>query len=586
MASSNHGWTGRVLRIRLDTAETEVLEPDARVYSSRVGGRGLGGLFLEEAGPRDWDDPESPVSVLAGPLAGTVAPSSGRASVVLRSPLTGTFCDSSVGGGLGVQLKRAGWDGIVLLGRADRPVGVVVKDREVRLEDASGLTGLAVSRRFQALPKAGSRLVVGPAAESGVLFASAMVDGHHAAGRGGAGLALAARNCLFLCITGTGRVSVADKKGLMAAREEVLRLTAASPVLLGEHGFSCYGTGALYDLMAARRMMPTRNFRDTYFAEAPHLNASAFKKRYSPESAGCKSCHVKCKKVAADGTPLPEFESMSHFTALVNNADMETATAANLACNEMGMDTISAAATLACRAEILGRDPEPGEILELLEAMGRGRGEGREMGLGSRRYAEARGVPGTSMSVKSLELPAYDPRGAYGMALAYAVSTRGGCHLRAYPVSHEILRKPVATDRFTFSGKARMVKIAEDANAAVDSMGACKFLFFAASLEEYSKALSAATGQSFGAQDLLRLGEGMVLAERSMNRKYGFTARDDDLPGRFFEEGGSEGPGLTVPPLDRDRFLKARSDYYAVRGLDSRGLPRDLPREGEGGEAR
>jgi aldehyde:ferredoxin oxidoreductase len=177
------------------------------------------------------------------------------------------------------------------------------------------------------------------------------------------------------------------------------------------------------------------------------------------------------------------------------------------------------------------------------------------------------------MSVKGLELPAYDPRGAYGMSLAYALSTRGGCHLRAYPVSHEILRKPVATDRFTFSGKARIIKIAEDQNAVVDSLTACKFIFFAASLEEYAKAYSAVTGEETTAQDLLKTGERIYYQERIINSLNGFTAEEDDLPRRFFTEAGSSGNAMEIKPIDRDAFLAARARYYRIRGLDEQGRP-------------
>jgi len=159
------------------------------------------------------------------------------------------------------------------------------------------------------------------------------------------------------------------------------------------------------------------------------------------------------------------------------------------------------------------------------------------------------------------------------MALAYATSTRGGCHLRAYPVSHEILRKPVATDRFTFSGKARIIKIAEDLNAVIDSLTACKFLFFAATLEEFALAFQGVTGVPATAQDLLRAGERIYYRDRIMNARNGFTADDDDLPERFFTMEGTGGAGITVPALDRAAFLKARADYYRIRGLDEKGMP-------------
>jgi len=268
---------------------------------------------------------------------------------------------------------------------------------------------------------------------------------------------------------------------------------------------------------------------------------------------------------------MPEYETMSHFTALCGNTDLDTVVAANALCNDLGMDTISAASTLACHAEIRGERLSKEEILSLLTAIGRG--ENPELAQGAAQYAKAKHRGEAAMAVKGMELPAYDPRGAYGMSLAYVTSTRGGCHLRAYPVSHEILRKPVATDRFTYSGKARIVKIAEDVNAVVDSLTACKFIFLAAGLEEYAKAFNAVTGLSFGAQDLLECGERIYYNERIMNALNGFCDRDDDLPARFFAEAGSHGEGITVRALPRDEFLAARSAYYRIRGLTPQGLP-------------
>ena len=270
---------------------------------------------------------------------------------------------------------------------------------------------------------------------------------------------------------------------------------------------------------------------------------------------------------------LPEYETMCHFSALIENEDLRTVAEANRICNESGMDTISAGATLACFSEVTGEKLTPDGIIELLSEIASGSGKGRELSRGSWLFAESRGCPEFSMSVKRMELPGYDPRGAYGMALGYVTSTRGGCHLRAYPISHEILRKPVATDRFSFAGKARIVKIAEDMNAAVDSLTSCKFLFFGCSLEEYSAAYSAVTGMETSSQALLTDGERIYFRERMMNSVCGFTAKDDDLPPRFFTEAGSSGDGIEIPPISRDDFLEARSKYYSIRGLDPDGCP-------------
>ena len=567
------GWRGRILHISLTDGSTRVERPDAAVYEQWIGGKGLAGRYLRPHVQRSCDDPAMPLLFMTGPLVATASPTSGRMCVMSRSPLTGTVGDASVGGGLGTHIKRAGLDGLVITGRAQGPRGIEIVDDEVEIVDARDMAGAGTRGLHGRLSSKGAVAVIGPAAENGVLFANIMVDGAYAAGRNGLGLIFAAKNLKYLTVRGSGAVAVADPDGLKRAREDIFRLIAASPALMGELGIANFGTGALYDLMHSRRMMPTANFRRTRFDAAPAANAAAYKRRYAPRRAGCKGCHILCKKVGRDGTHVPEFETMSHFSALIENDDIEVVARANALCNDLGMDTISAAGVLACYAEIKGDRLRGDRVLSLLEDIALGRGQGRQLALGSRRYTEAQGRPECSMSVKGQELPAYDPRGAYGMALGYATSTRGGCHLRAYPISHEILRKPVATDRFSFAGKARIIKIAEDLNAVVDSLTACKFVFFAGSLEEYAKAYTSVTGVETTAQDLLGVGERIYYHERIMNALNGFSAEHDDLPPRFFEEPGSSGAGVDIKPLNRAEFLETRANYYRIRGLGANGAP-------------
>jgi aldehyde:ferredoxin oxidoreductase len=575
----NKGWTGKILRVDLSAGKTSIVHPTDDVYQKFIGGKGLAGHYLRPHITLPWDHPDMPILLFTGPLVGTAAPTSGRSTVMSRSPLTGTVADCSVGGRLGFQLKRAGWDGIIITGKSDNPCALEIDNDDIRLIDASAWWGKDTEEIFREFADGrGSVAVIGPAAENKVAYSSLMVDKHHAAGRTGIGLCFAAKKLKFIRIHGTHKIPVHNKSELLAAREEIIRLTAASPILMGQHGFSCFGTGSIYDLMDSRRMMPTDNFRKTHFDRAGDLNAYAYKESYLPEKHGCMGCHIRCKKIAGRGdmagTSMPEFETMSHFTALVGNTDMHLVMQANALCNRYGMDTISAAATIACYREIAGKIDLNGQLLDLLHQIGTASSElGRELGKGSRSFAEMKNKKNTSMTVKGLELPAYDPRGAYGMSLAYALSTRGGCHLRAYPVSHEILRKPVATDRFTYSGKARIIKIAEDLNAVVDSLTACKFIFFAAGLEEYARAYTAVTGFKSSAQELLRTGERIYYQERIMNSLNGFTAADDDLPKRFFLEAGTGGNALQIKPLDRQAFLEARAKYYRIRGLDEHGRP-------------
>ncbi|OGR25242.1 MAG: aldehyde ferredoxin oxidoreductase [Desulfobacterales bacterium RIFOXYA12_FULL_46_15] len=571
------GWTGKILHIDLTKKEIAIETPDLDVYTRYIGGKGMGGRYLRPVACLPWDHPDMAVSIFTGPLSGTISPTSGRVHMVSKSPLTGLVGDSSAGGKFATRLKQAGWDGIVIKGQCPHPVGIEIMDSHVRLRNAEDLWGLDTKTAHHLIgPHRGSLALIGPAAENGVRYASVTIDSHFIAGRSGLGLCLAKKNIKYLIVDGTGRCKIKNPEKLKQAREDILRLTAASPALMGRFGFTCLGTGAVFDLMDNRRMMPTDNFRQTWFEHTSGLNAAGYAEKYTPKKHGCLGCHILCKKIGqknGKAVTLPEFETMSHFTALIGCMDTDLVIKANELCNHYGMDTLCAASTLALRREITGMNYKSEEVLSLLKDIALQRGEGLDLGLGAAAYARKMGRPEAAMAVKGMALPAYDPRGAYGMALGYALSTRGGCHLRAYPISHEIFRKPVATDRFSFSGKARIIKIAEDLNTIVDSLIACKFTFFAAGLEEYANAFEAATGIETSTQDLLKKGEAIYYNERIINALNGFDIKDDDLPDRFFTEPGSSGNNIRISPISRKDFLIARKKYYDIRGLDSKGLP-------------
>lgn len=566
-----NGWHGALLHVDLSAGELreEAISPD--LLRGYLGGRGLGVRLLREAYRLDPFHPETPVMFAAGPLCGTPAPTSARLAVISRSPLTGTVYDCSAGGRFAHRLKAAGFDAVRIVGVSPRPVALAIAPGGGELVPADSLWGKTVGDTVRALASRGSVAAIGPAGEREVLFSNIMMGEGNAVGRGGLGAVLGRKRLKALVVDGDRPTGIADRERFEAARRDVLRLYRASPVIFGEFGIASFGTPALVDLMRQRRMAPTENFRKTVFPRSDRYNGPAIRKAYRARKDGCYGCPIGCKKSAPDGTRLPEYETVSHFGALNGIDDLRAIVRSNTLCNELGMDTISAAATLAAWGEARGRFPSGEEVERLLSDIGYRRGEGERLAEGSRRFAEAAGNPGLSMSVKSLELPAYDPRGACGMALAYCTSNRGGCHLRAYPISLEILRKPVAIDRFSFSGKARIIKIAEDTNAAVDSLVACKFSFFGATLEEFAGLLSATTGVEYDPQSLKEIGERICLTERFYNCANGFGRQDDRLPERFYREPGSDGEGIDVPPLDEARFGEELSKYYRIRGLNDRG---------------
>jgi aldehyde:ferredoxin oxidoreductase len=571
-----YGWTGKILHVDLTTGSSRREDIPTELLHAYLGGRGLSVRLMRDHFRLDPFDSEMPLIFAVGPLCGTASPTSARLACVSRSPLTGTIYDCSAGGRFAWRLKAAGVDVLFVTGKSAEPVFLSINDDAVEIVSARELWGKGIKETVSSLNERGSVTAIGPAGENGVLFANIMMGEGNSIGRGGLGAVMGAKRLKAITVNGTGTTAVADRERFDAARGDVMRLFRASPVIFGELGLAEYGTPALVDLMAQRRMAPTENFSSTYFADAANYSGPSIRKECGAKKDGCYGCPIQCKKSDEKGEHLPEYETVNHFGALNGIADLHAIVRANTLCNELGMDTISAAATLSAFGEARGEFPKVEEIPELLKDIACRQGQGLLLSLGSRLFTRQIGRPELSMSVKSLELPAYDPRGAYGMALAYVTSNRGGCHLRAYPISHEILRKPVPTDRFSFSGKARIIKIAEDVNAAVDSLVACKFAFFGATLEEYGELLTAVTGVEYTPESLKAIGDRIYLTERFYNCANGFSHADDLLPERFYTEPGTAGEGIEVPPIDKSRFEEELQKYYRIRGLQEDGTFPDL----------
>ena len=561
-----HAWHGKMLVVDLSAGRTRSEPIEEETLRTWLGGRGLGVHLMKDFITLDPFDGRMPLFFSVGPLCGTAAPTSSRMSVVSRSPLTGTIFDSSVGGKFPLKLKQAGYDAIMITGKSQDPAYLEINESRALIKDASWLWGKGCIEVNKLLEDAGEVASIGPAGERLVRMANIMVGGANSVGRGGMGALMGAKNLKAIVVDGgSKKPTVADQALFQKAYDDVMRLLRASPVVMGELGLAEYGTAALVDIVDQRRMTPTENFRKTHFAAARAYSGPSLKKAFGFKKEGCAVCPIQCKKLTICGKPIPEYETLSHFGALNANPDAESIIRANILCNNMGLDTISTAATIAAYGEARGEFLISEDILDMVRKIAYREGDGDKLAEGSKRYCESIGKPGLSMSVKGLEMPAYDPRGSYGMALAYGTSNRGACHLRAYPISQEVLRKPVATDRFSFDGKARLIKISEDTNAVVDSLSVCKFAFLGASIEEYAQLLAGATGIAYTGQGLLKTGEEIIALERGYNAANGFGGKDDYLPERFFTDEGSSGEGIDVPALDRARFTEELERYYRIR---------------------
>ncbi|MDF1553390.1 MAG: aldehyde ferredoxin oxidoreductase family protein, partial [Deferrisomatales bacterium] len=549
-------WRRRLLRIDLTARSWLVEELADEALHAYLGGRGLGAHLLRVSGRHTLAplDPAAPLIFSTGPLTGTRAPTSSRTNCTALSPLTDTLFDSNSGGFFGIRLKKAGYDALWIEGRSDRPVVLAVDPDGVRFEDAGELRG-GGTRATQAALAAregpgAATLAIGPAGESGSLLAN-IAHGTRCFGRGGLGAALGSKGVKALTVRGDLPVEVADPERFAFVVGECRKWLAAHPIT--GKGLPQFGTAVLMNVINAVGALPARNFRDSEFAAAEALSGEALRDRLFQGHKGCPNCGIACgHKVRVDDREgeAPEFETLWALGVDLGVSDLEEVTRLNWLANDLGLDTVSAGATVAAARELfeaghLGWDPlaaGAAGVARLLEEMAHGRGRGAELRHGSRHLGAAHGAPDVSMTSKGLELPAYDPRGCQGQGLAYATSNRGGCHLRAYMVAPEILATPKLIDRFAAAGKGGLTIVFQNLNAAVDSLVLCRFTSFALKDDYYARLVRTATGLDLDAQGLLTVGERIYNLEKLVNLERGFTRADDTLPRRLLEEPVAAGP--------------------------------------------
>lgn len=556
-----HGWTGKTVIINLTDGKITRKKSDPNDLHSYIGGRGLGVKLYSDLISPDID-PLSPENILiftTGPLTGTAAPLSGRHVMVSKSPLTGTIFDSSSGGFFGKELKFAGIDAVIIKGAADEHVYISIQDDDIEIHPAKNLWGENVRKCTDVLSSKGRVACIGRAGEHLVPMANVMNDYFHACGRGGLGAVMGSKNLKAIVVKGTQKPAIDDEERFDKARSEASGLIKAMSI-----GLSTYGTSAALNLMNYLKILPCANFRKNEFIDASRVSGEFIKENYDIKGHACYNCTIACKHIiksgAFEGYEIPEYETLWSFGPDNNNSDLESIIKVNRLCNDYGIDTISAGSTISAYAEIMGEDIL--ELTEYVKKIGDNVGVGKELGKGSKVLSNSRGKD-VSMQCKGLELPGYDPRGLLGMALAYATSNRGGCHLRAYMAAPEILGKPKKVDRLTFSGKAELVKIYQDETCVIDSLVLCTFASFSIAKELFAEMLSAATGVDYSVGEFLTCGERIWNLERIFNNKAGFSRKDDTLPERFFEKGG----------IDRIAFEKTVDEYYMQRGWDKFGMP-------------
>jgi len=585
------GYCGKVLRVNLTTGEIRKEELDLSLAEKFIGGRGLGTyLMMKEVSPTvEPLSPDNKIIFATGPLTGSQAPASGRYMVVTRSPLSGTIASSNSGGFVGAELKRAGYDLLIVEGRSDKPCYIWIKDDQVELRSAEKYWGGLVSQTTDMLleeagdPKA-RVIMIGPAGENRSLIAAVMNDKYRAAGRSGVGAVMGSKNLKAIVVRGTGKLQPADAKKTREVLKSVRQKIKDNGVT--GQGLPTYGTSVLVNIINESGIYPTRNFQQSYFETADKASGEALAEKYLVKNVACYGCPIACGRrskvddVVAEG---PEYETVWSYSANCGIDDLEAVIKANNLCNDYGLDTISAGATIACAMELYEKGIiKPDEldgpaltfgsseaIVEWTRKMGAGEGFGAKLALGSYRLAESYGVGELSMSVKKLELPAYDPRGVQGHGLQYATSNRGGCHVRGYLISPEILGLPEKLDRFSLEGKAVWVKTFQDLTAVIDSLGLCLFTSFALGPDDYRDLFNAIVGENWTTDQLLRAGERIWNLERMFNLQAGVSPEQDKLPKRLLEEPISEGPSKGHV----HRLSELLPEYYKERGWSENGVP-------------
>jgi aldehyde:ferredoxin oxidoreductase len=599
----------RGLRLDLSRHSCDQEQLPADVARSWLGGRGLGAYLAlrERLFAVEPLAPENLLIFAPGPLTGTGAPASGRYSVTSRSPLTGTVFDGNSGGNFGNALRRLGWDYLIVTGALDEP-GYVTLGPDgagegapagapeplagaqplggsggATLHPAAGLWGRDVPaslERLRELHPRSEAAVIGPAGERGVLFASIVNNRGRSIGRGGLGAVMGAKRLKALVVDGHGRRTppVADPERLEFIVYEAEKLLKSNPIT--STALPEFGTAVLVNVLDQAGALPTRNHRESRFEGAAAISGEALKREHVHRRSACRGCIIGCARRTTAGGESgegPEYESIWAFGAECGVSDLTAIVQANYACNRAGMDTITMGVTIACAMELtdlglLPDGPRFGDaraVIDLAAATAAGEGLGAELGLGSARFAALHGRPDLSMSVKQLEMPAYDPRGMKAQGLAYATSNRGGCHLRANMLGPEILGVPKMVDRFATLGKAGLLINLQNLNAVLDSLSVCKFTAFAMKEDYFARQLSAVWGEQVEPQELLLLGERIWNAERLFNLAAGFTRADDTLPPRLLREPAPAGPSagqvVDLPPM--------LDEYYISRGWDQGGVP-------------
>ncbi len=599
------GYTGKILHLNLSNSKGHVEDLNEEWARQFIGGSGIGAKFLYEMTDERTNPlgPENPLIFMTGPFTGTSVPLSGRHAVISRSPLTGIFGESDVGGTWGANLKKAGFDGMIITGKSKKPIYLWVCDGKWEIRNASHLWGkdtyevdpiLKAETHDKAVVQ-----TIGQAGEKQVLLAAIMTDGKdgRAAGRCGMVAVMGSKNLKAIVGYGTGNVPVFDP-------ESVARLPKEHSAFINKNAesFRKYGTAGGVSVFEAMGTLPLQNWKfvGRWEESAAKINGFTIAETVLSGRYFCDACVLGCgRKVKIEKGPYagvdgagPEYETVALLGSNCLIDDLEALCFANELCNRFGLDTISTGAAIAFGMEayekgLIDREDtggtelrwgSPEALIEMIKLIGQNKGLGKILGKGVKKASEELGRNSIefAMHIKGLELPAHDPRGYNAGAVGFATSSRGACHLSGLSHIFERLLKapeigiPEPMDRFQVEGKGILAAKTQNLMGMMDSLKLCKFILFGGiTLTHIVQWYRDVTGREMTIDEFMKTGERIFNLKRLYNVRLGISRKDDTLPFRSltFKRAGK---GLTphLPPLG-----EMLSEYYEYRGWSEDGIP-------------
>ncbi len=602
-----YGFMGKILRVNLLQSTITEEFPDKKTVELLLGGVGLATKYLfDEVKPGiDPLGTENKLIFMTGPLTGTRSPSTGRYSVVAKSPLTGFWGHANSAGYWGRDFKRSGFDGVIFEDISPQPVYFVTENGKAELRDATHLWGKSTSETTrlikEELGEEFNVTCIGIAGENLVKYAAIINDASNpywgrAAGRCGMGTVMGSKRVKAIASRGTMKITVADE---VKYREEAKQRFDWVNQSLLKMTLEVYGTAAVLDMVNVKGGLPTRNWQTGVFEAADDINGTAINENILIERKPCFACPVHCGRISEIKTgPYtskgegPEYESLGSFGTMCGIDNLEAITFAQFLCNKYGLDVISTGNIIGFAMEcyekgaLTEKETDGLELnfgnhevmIELVHKIAKREGLGNLLAEGVRYVSQklGKGTERFAMHVKGLELPAYDPRAAKITGLAYVTANRGGDHITAYIEGPTFLSMPflivegeLGDELLENPEDANMVKEYEDAFSIFDAIGGCKFMGMVLTGEDWATLIATLTGREFTEVMFRRTGERIYNLARAFNIREGLTRADDTLPKRLLEDPLPEGPA-EGHVINLDSLLDA---YYKYRGWDQDGKP-------------